>query len=62
MADITKCEGGNCPIKENCYRYTAPEGMYQSYFVEIPYNGKECNLYWGPNADTIWEDLKNKKL
>jgi len=23
MADITKCKGEGCPIKESCYRFTA---------------------------------------
>lgn len=48
MADITKCKGINCEIKESCYRYTAKESNYsQAYFVEVPIkeNG-ECEYYW----------------
>ena len=33
MADITKCTGEGCPLKETCYRFTAPTDMYQSFFV-----------------------------
>lgn len=34
MVDLTKCKGGDCPFKENCYRYTAEACEYmQSYFV-----------------------------
>jgi len=37
MADITMCEGGQCPMKDDCYRHTATPGEYrQSYFSEIP--------------------------
>lgn len=48
MADITKCMGGNCPAKNNCYRFTAKEGMWQSYFMDVPFNEetKSCNNYW----------------
>lgn len=42
MSDITKCTGIDCPLREKCYRYTAPEGNWQSYFSEIPYN-REIN-------------------
>lgn len=49
MADITKCEGLDCPLKEKCYRFTAKANEYrQSYFVEPPYNKetKECEYLW----------------
>ena len=36
MADITKCEGTDCPIRDVCYRYTATDGIMQSYFAEVP--------------------------
>lgn len=31
MADITKCANKKCKIKEQCYRYTAPDSYWQSY-------------------------------
>ena len=32
MADISKCHGNNCPIKDTCYRYTAPaHPTYQAF-------------------------------
>ena len=48
MADITKCDGKECTMKETCYRYKAPKGYYQSYFTESPINKetKECGYYW----------------
>jgi hypothetical protein len=59
MADLTKCNGDNCPVKEHCYRFTALADKYgQSYFVDSPGehldNGKfECSHYWGENDDKI---------
>ena len=57
MADIAMCKPIDCPIKEQCYRYTAPESKFwQSYFTEQP--GKyqnpskpkieefKCEYYW----------------
>ena len=38
MPDITMCSGKNCPIREDCYRYTAKESYYQSYFMIPPYD------------------------
>ena len=42
------CKGTDCPIKNNCYRYTAPSNEYrQSYFIIVPLNeDKTCNEYW----------------
>lgn len=63
MTDITKCRGDGCPIKDNCYRYTAPSSEMQSYFIEIPFEIKdeifECNMFWGENAEEIFKQLKN---
>lgn len=49
MSDITMCNGKDCPLKESCYRYTAPKSLiWQSYFQVTPYNHKEeeCEYYW----------------
>jgi hypothetical protein len=48
MADISMCSGLKCPLKEKCYRHTAPRGYHQSYFGNPPYNkkSKECEYYW----------------
>jgi len=50
--DITKCSVTNCPVKEKCYRFTAPASQYQSYFVIPPIKTTEegkldCEHYWG---------------
>ena len=58
MTDITKCPGVGCPHRDNCYRYTAKAGEYQAYFVEPPIKDGKCNLYWGEQAEPIWNQLK----
>lgn len=35
--DITLCNGGSCPLRLNCHRYTAKQSELQSYFKEPPY-------------------------
>jgi hypothetical protein len=38
MPDITMCEGVDCPLKNDCYRFTAsPSEFRQSYFMGIPF-------------------------
>lgn len=61
MADITKCKGEDCPLKESCYRYTAPYDKYrQSIFLNPPYNKetKSCTMYWGETQDSILSQLE----
>jgi hypothetical protein len=64
MADITCCPGTNCPVKEKCYRFTAPKSEFmQSYFFEAPGKTEDdkftCDMYWGENNEFIWNQLKN---
>ena len=48
MADITMCEGDNCPSKQTCYRFLATPNEYrQSYFYPTPnIVDKKCDEYW----------------
>jgi hypothetical protein len=48
MADITKCNNDNCKIKEDCYRYTALSGKYQSYLLrnDKVKNASNCEYFW----------------
>ncbi len=60
MPDITMCPGGDCPVKDKCYRYTANANeLYQMYFVDPPYKDGKCEYYWGENAEAIWNQLKD---
>lgn len=61
MSDITKCKGTDCPHKENCYRFTAPADIYQSFFVDPPIKDGKCDYYWGKNAEDIWNKIKTPK-
>ena len=63
-ADISKCSGEDCPIKEKCYRFTAPTSEFmQSYFFKPPLEIKDgaftCEMYWGDQAHATWKQLKN---
>jgi hypothetical protein len=46
MADITKCKGTNCAMKQNCYRFTAKESYYQPFFTEVPLTDESCVYFW----------------
>jgi hypothetical protein len=58
MSDITMCPGTNCPQKEKCHRFTACIGEYQSWFIEAPIKDGKCDMYWGANAESIWNQLQ----
>ena len=51
MTDITMCQTDTCPLRATCYRHNTSPGMYQSYFIEAPYNEIEgiCEYYWEGN-------------
>jgi hypothetical protein len=57
MTDITKCTGEGCPLKETCYRFTAPTGMYQSFFFGVPIKNGKCEMYWGEASQSTYEQL-----
>lgn len=73
MADLTMCRGGECPLKNRCYRFTASPDEYQSYFAEIPgrwdcrketigdkvfdHRDFVCNMYWGERQEDIMDQL-----
>lgn len=44
MADISKCEGRWCQERDYCYRYTAPDGMRQSW-MEFWREPKPCSAF-----------------
>lgn len=63
MADITMCDSLLCPMKESCYRSTAPVNKHrQPFFALVPFrieNGKaECDMYWDNQYKT---NRKNKQ-
>lgn len=63
MADISKCEGKDCPIKIECYRYTSPVGYLQAY-IETPgrfvKNKFQCSFFWLKDVYDRANDLSQK--
>jgi len=50
MADISKCCGEGCPIKERCYRFTAPTNPDSQSVISPPgeyqINGFICTMFY----------------
>ena len=64
MSDIAMCKGTDCPIKEQCERFTAKPNEYrQSYFTTIPGKSKDgwfsCEMFCGEPQDAIFNQIKN---
>ena len=49
MPDIAMCKGGECPIRENCWRYIAPASRWQSYIETPPFTEEGCDYFWDVN-------------
>lgn len=49
MADIAMCLGGECPVKENCWRHMAPASRWQSYLGTPPFDEDGCEYFWDMN-------------
>lgn len=43
----TKCRGGTCPLKENCFRFTSSEEKKTGLILGIPYDKRKqtCDFY-----------------
>lgn len=67
MADISKCVGTDCPLKNRCLRYTAPSSDFnQSYLLSVPFTQNSltstCNYFLMDfKADSINIFNKQKK-
>ena len=62
MSDITKCHGFDCPVKENCKRFTAKHNeIWQAYFLDPPHtltdNVFKCDMFWGDKSEAIMQQL-----
>ena len=51
MADITKCTGEGCELKETCYRFKANTNEFrQAYFTNPPNTEVDkCVYFWEIN-------------
>lgn len=46
MPNITKCKGGSCGLKEECYRFTSiPAKEEQFYLFTTPFEVKNGKLH-----------------
>lgn len=63
MRETSKCPGGVCPFKENCFRYTKQPSQFQFHFKHPPYdwlNGT-CHAFI-PKGEVKPEDMPKKRL
>jgi hypothetical protein len=50
MADISKCNDSLCPSSKYCHRFTAPDGIFQSYGgFNRESDEDNCSDFW-PNG------------
>ena len=50
MSDIAKCLDSLCPSKDYCHRFTAPDGIFQTYGgFSREADEDNCNMFW-PNG------------
>lgn len=66
--DISMCPGQDCPLKQDCYRFTAEVLGRQDFFAQAPYNfNNNCCEFFMSNRPTdtqirlraykIWEKV-----
>jgi hypothetical protein len=58
MAKMTKCYGGDCPLKPTCHRYTKSQSTdFQPYFGWPPFTFVDgevsCEMYWGDGQQKL---------
>jgi hypothetical protein len=57
MADLTKCGAVTCPRAEYCYRHTALDSIWQSYFAIVPLNDDgSCDQFIHNRLESIKDD------
>jgi len=59
MADITMCSGNGCPLKDMCYRFTAPGSERQAYFTTPPFKEGYCDMFWGDTSNQLMNQLQS---
>lgn len=61
MADITKCLNDGCPVRNKCYRFTAPSNEYAQAVSMFDYKVVErkvhCDHFWLNSSDKKDNDL-----
>lgn len=66
MADISKCFGKGCKLKELCYRYTAKADEYMQSYVMADEGLKpdqtHCDMFWPDQYAVEREKDENKTV
>lgn len=60
MADISACNGQDCPIAEMCYRFTCKKDYYQSY-SDFRYVNGDCDYFWD-NGDKVRNAINDSTM
>jgi hypothetical protein len=62
VADISKCKGQGCNIKNTCYRFLADADDYMQSYIKgnVSDDGEYCDHYW-PDTEEAARDMKKKK-
>ncbi len=59
------CDGGKCPLRENCQRYSEFADKYVSRLLTPPYTIKkglfDCDSLITKNQVDLLEEIKNKE-
>jgi hypothetical protein len=59
MSDIAKCLDNLCPSKNYCHRFTAPDGIFQTYGgFSREEDADNCDMFW-PNGKCRYCGLEN---
>ena len=56
-SDRTYCGDSGCPMRSECQRFYAGEGI-RWQFVNSPRNRDTCDLFWGKPQNSILSVLK----
>jgi hypothetical protein len=57
--DITMCRDSSCKANLSCKRYITAPDKYQSYFCESPRKGDSCEMFWGVQAEYVFNYLES---
>lgn len=63
MPDISMCDGGSCPLRKRCYRFTAkPSEFRQSYFCNPPFRAMKALEHKEDHevCEEFWDNKERK--
>ena len=73
--DISKCANKECPLRDKCWRFTAPDSPYRQAYADFEFKVNEkgevkCDYFWKispqlevkESKEIELEDLRQMKL